>query len=177
MGYHQQHRTVDLNTDSLFLPITLRTQAFEIKEVKVFPGKEDPAYFIMRKAMAKAPYYRKKIKHYNADLYIKSNFAFSNISNLYQNKIELDDGKKLKDYFKENVTYVIESQNKITYDYPNTYDQKVISKKTSLVGFDEPPVMGLITTSIYEERPFQTISPLSSMALKHYNFQYEGYIS
>lgn len=177
MGYYQVNKSVVLSTDSLFLPITMQMQAFEIKEVKVFPGKEDPAYFIMRKAMAKAPYYRKKIKHYNADLYIKSNFAFSNIPSLYQNKIELEDGKKLKDYFKENVTYVIESQNKITFDYPNTYDQKVISKKTSLVGFDEPPVMGLITTSIYEERPFQAISPLSSMALKHYNFQYEGYIT
>uniref|UniRef100_UPI00321691FC DUF5686 and carboxypeptidase regulatory-like domain-containing protein n=1 Tax=uncultured Draconibacterium sp. TaxID=1573823 RepID=UPI00321691FC len=177
MGYHQQNKIISLKTDSLFLPIILKIQAFEIKEVKVFPGKEDPAYLIMRKAMAKAPFYRKKIKHYTADLYIKSNFAFSNIPNLYKNKITMDDGKKLKDYFKENVTYVIESQNKISYDYPNKYDQKVISKKTSLVGFDEPPVMGLITTSIYEERPFQTISPLSSMALKHYNFQYEGYIT
>lgn len=177
MGYHQVTKTVNLQNDSLFLPIKLETQAFELKEVKVFPGKEDPAYFIMRKAMAKAPYYRKKIKHYTADLYIKSNFAFSNIPKLYQNQIEMDDGKKLKDYFKENVTYVIESQNRITYDYPNTYDQKVLSKKTSLVGFDEPPVMGLITTSIYEERPFQAISPLSSMALKHYNFEYEGYIT
>lgn len=177
MGYKQLNQSVNLQTDSLFLPITLKTQAFEIKEVKIFPGKEDASYFIMRKAMAKAPYYRKKIKHYTADLYIKSNFEFTNIPKLYQNKIELEDGKKLKDYFKENVTYVIESQNKITYDYPNTYDQKVISKKTSLIGFDEPPVMGLITTSIYEERPFQSISPLSSMALKHYNFQYEGYIT
>ncbi|MCY1722177.1 DUF5686 and carboxypeptidase regulatory-like domain-containing protein [Prolixibacteraceae bacterium Z1-6] len=177
MGYYQQIKTISLQTDSLYLPITLKTQSFEIKEVKVFPGKEDPAYFIMRKAMAEAPFYRKKIKHYSADLYIKSNFSFSNIPNVYKNKITMDDGKKLKDYFKENVTYVIESHNKINYDYPNNYDQQVISKKTSLVGFDEPPVMGLITTSIYEERPFQTISPLSSMALKHYNFQYEGYIT
>lgn len=177
MGYHQLEKRILLNSDSLFLPIQLSTQSFNIKEVKVFPGEEDPAYFIMRKAIAKAPHYRKKIKHYTADLYIKSNFAFSNIPKLYQNKIEMDDGKTLKDYFKENVTYVIESHNKITYNYPDRYDQKVLSKKTSLVGFDEPPVMGLITTSIYEERPFQTISPLSSMALKHYNFQYEGYIT
>ncbi len=177
MGFYQINKTVNLETDSLYLPLKLETQAFELKEVKVFPGKEDPAYFIMRKAMAKAPYYRKKIKHYSADLYIKSNFSFSNIPNIFQNKIELDEGKKIKDYFKENVTYVIESQNKISFDYPNTYDQKVISKKTSLIGFEEPPVIGLITTSIYEERPFQAISPLSSMALKHYDFQYEGYIT
>ncbi len=177
MGYHQVDEVVQINSDSIFLPVQLKIQEFQLKEVKVFPGKEDPAYFIMRKAIAKAPYYRKKIKHYSADLYIKSNFAFTNIPKLYQNKIELDDGKKLKDFFKENVTYVIESQNKITFDFPNSYKQDVISKKTSLIGFDEPPVMGLITTSIYKERPFQTISPLSSMALKHYDFRYEGYIT
>lgn len=176
LGYNQVEKEIILDTDSIHLEIFLVKQEFRIKEIKVFPGKEDPAYFIMRKAMTKAPYYREKIKHYDADLYIKSNFSFTNIPKIYQNKIEIE-GKKMKHFFKENVTYVIESQNKITFDYPNTYDQKVLSKKSSLVGFDEPPVMGLMTTSFYEERPNQVISPLSSLALKHYKFQYEGFIT
>ncbi len=176
LGFNQVEKEVVLNTDSLNFDIILKTQEYEIKEIKIFPGDEDPAYFIMRKAMTKAPYYRKKIKHYEADLYIKSNFEFTNIPKIYQNKIEIE-GKKLKHFFKENVTYVIESQNKITYDYPNKYDQKVISKKSSLVGFDEPPVMGLMTSSFYEERPNSVISPLSVLALKHYIFRYEGFIT
>lgn len=177
LGYYQVEKEVELNRDSIHLNIALTNQEFKIREVKVFPGKEDPAYFIIRKAMAKASFYRNKIKHYEADLYIKSNFSFTNIPKLYQNRIEIEDGKKLKDYFKENTTYVIESKNKITFDYPNKYNQKVISKKSSLVGFDEPPVMGLMTMSFYEERPEQVISPLSSLALKHYNYQYEGFIT
>ncbi len=176
MGYLQQNREVALTSDSLFLPIVMKVQEFELKEIKIFPGKEDPAYFIIRKAIAKAPFYRSKIKHYNADLYLKANFEFTNIPKIIQNQ-EMDDGRKFKEYFKENVTYVIESQNKITFDYPNHYEQKVISKKTSLTGIDEPPVMGLMTTSFYEERPADVISPLSATALRHYNFQYEGFIS
>ena len=74
LGFNQAEKEVILNTDSIYLNIVLSNQEFIIKEVKVFPGKEDPAYFIMRKAIAKAPYYREKIKHYEADLYIKSNF-------------------------------------------------------------------------------------------------------
>ena len=120
MGYEKLEKTVSLQTDSLFLPVTLQSQNFELAEIKVFPGDEDPAYFIMRKAITKAPYYRKKIKHYAADLYIKANFAFSNIPNLIK-KQEVEAGRKFKDYFKENVTYVIESQNRITYDYPDQY--------------------------------------------------------
>ena len=176
MGYMQQMLHVELQNDSLFLPVVMRVQEFELKEVKVFPGKEDPAYYIMRKAIAKAPFYRDKIKHYVADLYIKANFEFTNIPKII-GKQEIEAGKKFKDYFKENTTYVIESQNKITFDYPNHYDQKVISKKSSLVGIGEPPVMGLMTTSFYEERPADVVSPLSAAALKHYKFRYEGFIT
>ena len=176
LGYFQIDKEVLLNTDSLYLPVMMQRQDFKIKEIKIFPGKEDPAMFIMRKAITKAPYFREKIKHYEANLYIKSNFTFTNIPRLYQNKIEIN-GKKMKDVLTEGMTYVIESQNKITYDYPQKYKQEVISKKTSLVGFDEPPVMELMTSSFYDERPNQVISPLSSQALKHYNFTYEGFIT
>ncbi|MEZ5103217.1 MAG: DUF5686 and carboxypeptidase regulatory-like domain-containing protein [Draconibacterium sp.] len=176
MGYIQVEKEFQVNSDSLNIDIILQRQEFQIKEVKIFPGKEDPAYFIMRKAISKAPYYRSKIKHYEAGLYIRSNFAFTNIPKIYQNKVEVE-GRKLKEVLKENVTYVIESQNRITFDYPNKYEQKVISKKTSLIGFEEPPVMELLNTSFYEERPNEVISPLSSLALRHYNFQYEGFIN
>jgi len=87
LGYQQVIKEVNVNTDSVKMDIKLQLQPFEIKEVKVFPGKEDPAWFIMRKAIAKAPYYRTKIKHYEADMYIKSNFAFTSIPKVYQNKI------------------------------------------------------------------------------------------
>ena len=176
MGYLQDIKEVNVNSDSLHLNITLKKQSFEIKEVKVFPGKEDPAWFIMRKAIAKATYFGQKIKHYEADMYIRANFAFTNIPNVYKNKIEIE-GRKLKDLVKENVTYIIESQNKITFDYPNKYEQKVISKKTSLTGLDEPPVMELMSASFYDERPNHIISPLSSLAVKHYDFRYEGFIT
>lgn len=176
MGYIQEVREVNLHTDSMNLDIRLKMQTFELKEVKVFPGKEDPAWFIMRKAIAKAPFYRQKIKHYEADMYIKANVFFSSIPGVYKNKIEIE-GRKLKELIKENVTYVIESQNKISFTYPNKYEQKVISKKTSLAGLDEPPVMELMSASFYDERPNNLISPLSPLALKHYSFRYEGYIT
>ena len=176
LGYLQLDKTVEINTDTIFLQVKLERQEYLIKEVKVFPGKEDPAYFIVRKAMAKARFYREQIKHYEAELYVKSNFTFTNIPKLYQNKIEIE-GQKMKDVFRENMTYVIESQNKITFDYPQKYVQEVLAKKTSLRGFDEPPVMGLITSNFYEERPNQVISPLSPLALKHYNYRYEGFIT
>ncbi len=176
LGYVQIEQQIQLNSDSLRFDIVLEHQEYRIKEVKIFPGKEDPAYFIIRKAMANAAYFREKIKHYEADLYIKSNFTFTNIPKLYQNHIQVND-VMLKDAFKEDVTYVIESQNKITFDYPDGYNQEVISKKSSLTGFDEPPLLGLMTSTFYEERPNEVISPLSAKALNHYKYVYEGFIT
>ncbi len=176
LGYRQQEKQVHVNSDTVQLDMLLQRQDFKLKEVIVLPGKEDPAYYIVRRAMAKAAYYREKIKHYEADLYIKSNFTFTNIPTLYQNRMEID-GQKMKDVLKEDMTYVMESHNKITFDYPNQYKQEVISKRSSLTGFDEPPVMGMMTSSFYQTRPNQVISPLSPMALNHYNYRYEGYIT
>ena len=176
MGYKQKEMNVKVDSDSIFISFIMQRQEFEIKEVKVFPGKEDPAMLIMRKAIAKAPYYREKIKHYEADLYIKSNFSFSNIPRLFLKKAKVN-GMDLKEVLKENITYVIESQNQIIFDYPNKYDQKIISKKTSFVGFEEPPVMELMTINFYEERPNDIVSPLSPLALKNYKFKFEGFIT
>ncbi len=176
LGYAQKEMQVNVDSDSIRLDLVMQRQDFEIKEVLVFPGKEDPAYYIVRRAMAKAAYYREKIKHYEADLYIKSNFTFTNIPRLYENRMEID-GKKMKDVLKEGTTYVMESHNKITFDYPQNYSQEVISKRSSLTGFDEPPVMGLMTSSFYQTRPNNVISPLAPMAMSHYNYQYEGYIT
>ena len=176
LGYLQIEQEIKLASDSLRFDIVLQRQEYRIKEVKVFPGKEDPAYYIIRKAMANAAYFREKIKHYEADLYIKSNFTFTNIPKLYQNRMEVN-GQKLKDAFKEDMTYVIESQNKITFDYPDSYKQEIISKRSSLTGFDEPPIMGLLTSNFYEERPARFISPLSAVALNHYNYEYQGFIT
>jgi hypothetical protein len=176
LGYHQIEREVAVVMDTVWLDLVMQPQNFEIKEVLVFPGKEDPAYYIVRKAMAMAAYYREKIRHYEADLYIRSNFRFTNIPRLYENRMEID-GRKMKDVLKEGMTYVMESKNKVVYDYPGNYQQEVISKRSSLVGFDEPPVMGLITSSFYDARPNQVISPLSPAALRHYNYSYEGFIT
>ncbi len=176
LGYRQIEKEVEVDRDTVWLNMVMQSQNIEIKEVLVFPGKEDPAYYIVRKAMAMAAYYREKIRHYEADLYIKSNFRFISIPRLYGNRMEID-GRKMKDVLKEGMTYVIESQNKVIYDYPGKYQQEVISKRSSLVGFDEPPVMGLITSSFYDARPNQVISPLSPAALRHYNYSYEGFIT
>ena len=100
LGYKQLEKNIVLITDSMNVNFSLENQDFKIQEIKVFGGKDDPALNIMRKAIANAPYYRQKIKHYEADLYLKGNFIFKNILKIIQNKTEVN-GKKMKEVFQE----------------------------------------------------------------------------
>lgn len=175
MGYKQLDEKLEITRDSIQHNFILEKQEFQLGEVIVFGGKEDPAVQIMRKAIANAPAYRQKIKHYEADLYIKANFIFQSIPGIIGYSTEIN-GKKMKEVFKEGQTYVIESKNKVTYDYPRIYKQEVLAKKSSLTGFGEPPVMELMQESFYENRVVNFISPLSPQAMSHYKFEYAGFI-
>ena len=42
-----------------------------MQEVEVRAGKEDPAYTIIRKAIAKSKFHRLQVQHYSARVYVK----------------------------------------------------------------------------------------------------------
>ena len=70
IGYLVQ--TIDVNVISdLTLDIVLKEDAVQLKEVEVIPGKEDPAFAIIRKAMKKRESYLKQVNRYECDVYIK----------------------------------------------------------------------------------------------------------
>lgn len=57
LGYESVNRTVEVGEDFLEINITLKTQVVVLQTVTVKAGKEDPAYTIMRKAIAKAKFH------------------------------------------------------------------------------------------------------------------------
>src|SRR5690606_40590290 len=71
VGYETQVRTVELSRDSPPINVTIKPQVTLLKPVTVQAGNEDPAYTIMRKAIAKAGYHRNQLDAYSATVYIK----------------------------------------------------------------------------------------------------------
>lgn len=51
--------------------LVLLERTYELSEVRVTNGGEDPAYSIMRHVIANAPYYRTQVKSYTAGTYLK----------------------------------------------------------------------------------------------------------
>ncbi len=172
LGYDPETRNVTIDRNTVVLDISLREKAYELKEVIISDKKEDPAYGIMRRAIAMAPYYLNQVSEYKADLYLKGSLHIIKISRLVKRL-----AKEELEGFKEGNTYLEESYNEIEFTAPNKYRQKVL-KKTGNFPKDNGGInaMELITASVYDPQAIlPNISPLSSSAFAHYRFRYEGF--
>jgi len=175
LGFQKQEITVDIDASKFVTrDIVLKKQAYQIKEVRVFSGGEDPAYPIMRKAISLAPYYLRQTGHYKAEVYLKGSLYMKKIPWLMQKMMKAEaEGDEIQ--LESGKTYTLESMNEIVFDAPDTYEHTVISTRSTFPGSEENNVMGYMTSSFYAPSEDLAISPLSPKAFSHYKFVYEGF--
>ncbi len=175
LGFQKQEITVEITaSDFVTRNIVLKQQAYQIKEVRVFSGGEDPAYPIMRKAISLAPYYLRQTGHYKAEVYLKGSLYMKKIPKLMQKMMSMEaDGNEVQ--LESGKTYTLESMNEIMFDAPDKYEHTVISSRSTFPNSDEDNVMGYMTSSFYAPSEDLAISPLSPKAFSHYKFVYEGF--
>jgi len=170
MGYAPQEKKVTVTNKDVVLKIQLGIQSYILSGVTVRADGEDPAYSIMRKAIARVPAFLNQTESYTSDVYIKGSIKIIHIPKLLKKSFVINGETP-----KENVTYVNESINKIRFKAPDNYNQEVISVNNSFpIGDGEVPVMGLLSGSIYESEDGLYISPFAPNAFAHYKFKYEG---
>jgi len=170
MGYTPQTKEVKVTDTDIELNIELNIQSYILAGVTVRADAEDPAYSIMRKAIARAPGFINQAKSYNSEVYIKGSIKLDKIPKIIQKQMEVNGEKP-----KVGETYVNESLNRIHFTAPDDFVQEVISVNNSFpMGDNEVPVIELISGSIYESQDDFYISPFAPNAFAHYNFQYEG---
>lgn len=166
MGYKSVSRSIDLKQEDITLQIVLQEQAINLGEIKIGKSKEDPAYSIMRKAIAKSKIHDKQVLAYDADAYIKNTVLFNKIPLLLKKEIE-------KDGFKVGVPSITEMVMNIKFSQPNKRVIKVLAKKQSLNSID---IEGYILLNFYNiPTNMGMISPLSPNAFSYYKFEYLGY--
>lgn len=167
LGYKTEIREVRVGQRMEVLNISLEEQAIQLQEVYVSGGKEDLAYTIMRKAIAKASYHRQQIDRYEATVYIKGSGRLKDSPFFLRKTME-------KEGIDSTVAFTSESVSYIEYQRPNTFKERVISIYSR--GDDnETSPNGYINGSFYEPKIAEAISPLSPQAFAYYKFQYEGF--
>jgi len=188
LGYEPVFQNLNISDIVITRNIILSEQIYEIPAVRISPSGEDPAYFIMRKAIGLAPYYLSYIDYYKAEVYLKGTLFINRIPRIIQRSMRMQrsdenvtvssGGKSAggSDIIREGDSYLMESLNDIEFNAPDKYNQRVISYNTTFPeqGNEISP-MDFIQASFYQPVLVDmAISPLSPQAFTHYNFRYLG---
>ena len=166
LGFKNIVKTVEVENDFKILDVTLEEQALNINEVKIGSKSEDPAYTIMRRAIAKARFHALQVETYSARAYIKTTGVATNIPFFAEKALK-------KEGIEEGRPILNESVNEITFRQPNNYQQRVVSTRNSLDN-SAPSPNAFVLASFYDPTVGDAVSPLSPKALGYYKFEYEG---
>jgi hypothetical protein len=166
LGYESKRRQVSISQDFLTENITLVQQVLELSTVEITDGREDPAYTIIRKAIAKASYHRQQVENYTARVYVKGSGRLLDAPRFLRKALQ-------EEGFDSTMAFLVESVSEINYQRPNTYREQVISIRKQ--GNDQAAnPMPYIQGSFYESELADGVSPLSTRAFAYYRFEFEG---
>ncbi|MDF1866586.1 MAG: DUF5686 and carboxypeptidase regulatory-like domain-containing protein [Saprospiraceae bacterium] len=146
--------------------IILNEQTLELQTIEVLDGRENPAYTIMRKAIAKAEYHRQQIESYTAQIYIKGSGRLLKSPFLLRKAIE-------KEGIDSTSAFLVESVSEFSYQRPNTYKERVISIRKQGDDNSISPTP-YINSSFYDPEIVSAVSPLSPRAFGYYKFELIG---
>ena len=188
LGYEPLLETIVIEKEDLTRTIILTEQVYDIPEVSISPSGEDPAYYIMRRAIGMAPYYLNYINYYKAEVYLKGNLVINRIPKIIEKSMRMSSSEESmsvsaggrspggSQQIKEGDSFMMESFNEIEFTAPDQYVQRVISYNNSFPeqGNEFSP-MQYVQASFYQPVLVDmAISPLSPQAFSHYNFRYQG---
>jgi hypothetical protein len=182
IGYKQLSRKVDLKSNTE-INIKLEAEFYELQNVVIKAGAEDPAYAIMRNAIKKRKFHFSEVNTYSCDVYIKGlqkllaapkKFLGRDIDKMAK-QMGLDSNRK-------GIVYLSESESKFTFMQPDKVHEEMISSKFSgsnqafsfnrasdlLVNFYQ----NLQDWEGLSYRPL--VSPLADNAMFYYKYKYIG---
>jgi len=172
LGYKTGQKGFTVEGKMQTFDLTMEEQALNLGEVRVGARDEDPAYTIMRSAIAKSRYHFLQVDAYTAKVYSKSSFVVTDLPMEFLYKKELKEMEKEAN-FKKGVPMLNETVSEVTFRQPNVYKQRVIATRSSMDKNMADPNMYLLA-SFYQPEVVKAVSPLSPRAFAYYKFEYLG---
>ena len=175
IGYKTHIETVDYSGEAMFFNVTLNQEDQVLDKVVISADREDPAYAIMRKAIANRSAYYKTTDTLSAEVYIKGRFQSDYVPDNFIGKKILEEKLIGLDSNGRGILYLSESLSHFDRIRPNKYKEKI--KKYNVTGIDVPysfnTAIGM-DFSIYDAKvlkDFGLVSPLANNAMAHYKFE------
>jgi hypothetical protein len=180
VGYKSEEKKVEVKKGvaSMEVNFNMQPQSYDLNAVVVSSKGEDPAYEIIRKAIASREKHLREIKAFEVDVYIKGQLRLRNYPKKFMGeKVDFEDG----DTSKRKVIFLSETVAKYTYQEPDKSKIEVISTKVSGnsdgYGFASPQIINFYENNIQLSNnlnPRGFISPIASGALNYYKYKFAG---
>ncbi|GGH47118.1 hypothetical protein GCM10007423_47390 [Dyadobacter endophyticus] len=172
LGYKTGQKNFTVEEKMQTFDLTMEEQALNLGEVRIGARDEDPAYTIMRSAIAKSRYHFLQVDSYTAKVYSKSSFVITDLPMEFLYKKELKEMEKEAN-FKKGVPMLNETVSEVTFRQPSVYKQRVVATRSSMDKNMADPNMYLLA-SFYQPEVVKAVSPLSPRAFAYYKFEYLG---
>ncbi len=178
IGYKTLEKKVTVSKSDKVVDFELENQQYNLKEVVVSSGGEDPAYAIIRKAIEKRIFHLNEIKQFQCDVYLKGQLQLRNYpKSFFGRKIDFEDG----DSSKKKMLFLSESIARYSVQQPEKQKIEVISTKVSgrsnSFGFSDPQIISFYENNISigeDLNPRGFISPIAGGAINFYKYKFEG---
>ena len=170
MGYQTVVKEIEMEEHDLYIEILLSEAAYIIPEVTITRGKENPAYAVIRRAIAMAPYYKNYLKQYSYEAHQKGTYKADKIPFVKRSNLN---GMNISELLGK--TFIIEALADVSFEAPNNYTLHLKASNSSIpsgLGID-PSNMSISDESIYNDKFQGSVSPIASNALNYYNYFYE----
>ncbi len=169
IGHKSIEKKVKLGRADITIDFVLEEQQYDLTNVVVKAGGEDPAYAIIRKAIAKREEHLKEIKKFQCEVYLKGQLQLRNYPKSFMGqKVDFEDG----DTSKRKILFLSESVAHYSVEEPDNKKVEVLSTKVSGrsdgFGFGNPQFISFYENIISLGRglnPRGFISPISANAL------------
>lgn len=173
VGYQTVERTVYANQEIVRIDIRMAPQIMELSAVVIKPGGEDPAYEIIRHAIANRRKHLQEAHDFRCEVYIKGMQRLDQVpEKILGIPVAVDTG----------IVYLSESVSQLSFEQPGKIRERVISSKVSgdnqafsynqasdmLINFYE----NHIYSEGLSERSF--VSPVADNAFLFYDYELLG---
>ncbi len=176
IGFASVEKKIKVTNENLVIDFELNEQQYQLTDVVVKSGGEDPAYEIIRKTIAKREEHLNEIKKYQVEVYIKGQLQLRNYpKNFMGEKVDFEDG----DTSKRKMIFLSETMANYSVDGDKKKIDVVstkVSGRSDGFGFSSPQIISFYENNISLQalNPRGFISPISNNALNYYRYKYEG---
>ena len=177
IGFGQKIIEIKYDGKKLLLNIELKEEAISLGEIEIKANAEDPAYPIIRKAIEKRSYYKKLVKSYECDVYIKGNVKILEAPEKLLGQ-DVGDMEGSLDTNRQGIVYLSESVSKLYSQQPDRFKEVMTSSKVSGddngFSFNSAQDMNIDLYENFIHYGRNVISPIAEGAMGYYKYRLEG---